>query len=93
MGYQDISPYFTEDNKLRLLAPELGTLQELVDAKTAPMSAERTFPPLTFCHVADAAFVCGCGTRYTASQQISSDQSFVGIIFAGTETALSPHGA
>ncbi|WP_040816873.1 Ig-like domain-containing protein, partial [Litoreibacter arenae] len=32
MDYRDISPYFTEDGKLKLLAPELDTLQELVDA-------------------------------------------------------------
>lgn len=32
MDFRDVSPNFTEDGRLRLLAPELDTLQELVDA-------------------------------------------------------------
>jgi hypothetical protein len=57
------------------------------------MAVLRTFPTLMFCYVADAASVCSCGTRYTASQFMSANRSFAGIVLYRTFTALSTHGA
>ena len=34
----------------------------------------RTFPTFTFCHVADAAFVCSCGGTLLAAQGISPER-------------------
>ena len=36
----------------------------------------RTFPTLTFSHVAEAAFVCSCGETLLAAQRISPNQPF-----------------
>jgi len=44
--------------------------------RLARRSAERTFPTLTFSHVADAAYVCSCGGTFLAAQRISPNQPF-----------------
>ncbi len=49
----------------------------------------RTFPTSIFGHVADAAFVCIRGTRYSALQQLSPDRSFTSVVSARTENVLS----
>ena len=38
----------------------------------------RTFPTLTFGHVADAAFVCSCGGTFLATQRISPERPLRG---------------
>lgn len=40
------------------------------------MVALRTFPALTFSHVADAAYVCSCGGTLLAAQRVSPNQPF-----------------
>jgi len=47
------------------------------------------FPALAFCYVADAAFVCSCGARFTAAQQVSPNQPLKASLTHKIRAALS----
>jgi hypothetical protein len=56
------------------------------------MAAMRTFPTLTFCHVADAAFVCSCGITLLTTQWIPPERPLRGSSWAFTNHPVAAPG-
>ena len=52
----------------------------------------RTFPTLTFCHVADAAFVCSCGITLLTTQWIPPERPLRGSSWAFTNHPVAAPG-